>query len=178
LQLRSRISRCGFGRPQLNVGNCHINAKNYGIYANNCTEATITGNLFYGAMAAIPAGPASRSHVNRQHFFNIVGNIFHNTNVSKTFTAVKIAKGSYGLVDINIFRRATTAILLTSGASNVMEMQARSIQSVCSSNFYGQHRSSAAFRDILDGHSRVSLFRKVHQLARHSGTIPIKSTMH
>jgi hypothetical protein len=87
----------GFGRPQLNVSNCHINAKNYGIYANNCTQATIIGNLFYGndesqsdlvgviLSGTIPAGSS---------FFNISGNTFHNTNVTRPFAAVKSQKAA------------------------------------------------------------------------------------
>ena len=41
-----------YGRPQVNVANCHINAQHVGVFANNCAEATIVSNLF----KAYPSG--------------------------------------------------------------------------------------------------------------------------
>jgi pectate lyase-like protein len=115
----------GFGRPQLYVTNCQINAYNTSILARNCAGFTALGNLLYGRIDArnptngillrgtIPGGCDA---------FLITGNTFENHCRTQGFNGVIIEQGSYGLITGNAFRTngvaTTTAIWLTSGSSN------------------------------------------------------------
>jgi Pectate lyase superfamily protein len=114
----------GFGRPQLNVSNTHINTYSCGILAINCAEFTAQGNLIYGAldssqpMTGIQLGGTTTTFSVGSSYFCILGNTFMNTSTTHGFNAIIIARGTFGLIDANIFQAASTAVWLTSGAAN------------------------------------------------------------
>jgi hypothetical protein len=115
----------GFGRPQLNVTNTHINTYDTAILANNCAEFTAIGNLIYGAIDAVKvtSGIVLRGTISGGcNGFLILGNTFENTSSSRGFNCVIIETGSYGLINANVYRTngcgIDTAIWLTAGASS------------------------------------------------------------
>jgi hypothetical protein len=140
----------GFGRPQLNVANCHINCYRCAILARNCAEFTAIGNLLYGVIDATnpTSGITLRGTIpGGCNGFLILGNTFENTCRTKDFNCVIIENGSYGLINANVFRTngvaIATAIWLTSGSSSCR---------VGSDNIYG---TQVARRVINQGQSNI-----------------------
>lgn len=116
-----------YGRPQLNVANCHINAYTVGIYAYNCNEVTAIGNLIYRVIDANTATSGINLHGSTgigSNYFVCIGNTFEDTAAgSSNFNGIVADRATYGVISNNVFRKTQTSIWLTANSANIKGAQ-------------------------------------------------------